>query len=75
MDEQGLSEYDARVLTATRELANYFEEMEQQCSDFKLAANWVMGELSAALNKKEVSIQNCQSAQPTLAPWSHATKF
>jgi len=58
MDEQGLSEYDARVLTATRELANYFEEAAQKCSDFKLAANWVMGELSAALNKNEVSIQD-----------------
>ncbi len=58
MDEQGLSEYDARVLTATRELANYFEEAAQKCSDFKLAANWVMGELSAALNKNEVDIQD-----------------
>ncbi len=48
MDEQGLSEYDARVLTATRELATYFEETAEKCGDFKLAANWVMGELSAA---------------------------
>ncbi len=58
MDKQGLSEYDARVLTATRELANYFEEAAQKCSDFKLAANWVMGELSAALNKNEVDIKD-----------------
>ncbi len=58
MDAQGLSEYDARVLTATRELANYFEEAAEKCADFKLAANWVMGELSAALNKNEVAIQD-----------------
>ncbi|MEY8205097.1 MAG: Asp-tRNA(Asn)/Glu-tRNA(Gln) amidotransferase subunit GatB [Bermanella sp.] len=58
MSAQGLSEYDARVLTASRELANYFEESAEKCGDFKLAANWVMGELSAALNKNEVLIQD-----------------
>ena len=56
MDAQGLSEYDAGVLTATRELAAYFEAVAEKCSDYKLAANWVMGELSAALNKNEVDI-------------------
>lgn len=54
--EQGLSEYDAGVLTATRELAAYFEEVAVKCNDYKLAANWVMGELSAALNKNDVDI-------------------
>ena len=59
MDAQGLSDYDAGVLTATRELANYFEHVAKKCGDYKLAANWVMGELSAALNKNEVEITNC----------------
>jgi len=66
MDEQGLSEYDARVLTATRELATYFEETAEKCDDFKLAANWVMGELSAALNKNEVDIQDCPISSTNL---------
>jgi len=66
MDEQGLSEYDARVLTATRELATYFEETAEKCNDFKLAANWVMGELSAALNKNEVDIQDCPISSTNL---------
>jgi len=66
MDEQGLSEYDARVLTATRELATYFEESAEKCGDFKLAANWVMGELSAALNKNEVDIQDCPISSTNL---------
>ena len=48
----GLSEYDAGVLTATRELADYFETVATGCGDAKLAANWVMGELSAALNRE-----------------------
>jgi len=66
MDAQGLSEYDARVLTATRELATYFEETAEKCDDFKLAANWVMGELSAALNKSEVDIQDCPISSTNL---------
>ena len=58
MDENGLSEYDASVLSATREMADYFEAAAKKCGDYKLAANWVMGELSAALNKNEVDIKN-----------------
>ncbi|QIZ83397.1 Asp-tRNA(Asn)/Glu-tRNA(Gln) amidotransferase subunit GatB [Bermanella marisrubri] len=58
MDEHGLSEYDAGVLSATRAIADYFEAVAAKCGDFKLAANWVMGELSAALNKNEVEIQD-----------------
>ena len=48
----GLSAYDAGVLTATRELADYYEAVTSAFGeDPKLAANWVMGELSGALNK------------------------
>ena len=47
----GLSPYDADVLTASRELAEYFETVAAQGGDAKLAANWVMGEFSAALNR------------------------
>src|SRR5688572_29830366 len=47
--EYGLSAYDAGVLTASRELAAYYEEVVRQLGgEPKLAANWVMGELSAA---------------------------
>jgi aspartyl-tRNA(Asn)/glutamyl-tRNA(Gln) amidotransferase subunit B len=48
----GLSEYDAGVLTASREMADYFETAATGCGDAKLAANWVMGELSGALNRE-----------------------
>jgi aspartyl-tRNA(Asn)/glutamyl-tRNA(Gln) amidotransferase subunit B len=46
-----LSAYDAGLLTATRETADYFEAVAQGCGDAKLAANWVMGDLAAALNR------------------------
>jgi aspartyl-tRNA(Asn)/glutamyl-tRNA(Gln) amidotransferase subunit B len=47
----GLSTYDADLLTATRETADYFEAVAKGSGDAKLAANWVMGELMGALNR------------------------
>ncbi|BCU07797.1 Asp-tRNA(Asn)/Glu-tRNA(Gln) amidotransferase subunit GatB [Allochromatium tepidum] len=54
--EYGLSEYDADLLTAGRELADYYETVARACGEPKLAANWVSGELMAALNKSECEI-------------------
>lgn len=56
--EYGLTDYDAEVLTATRELASYFEQVALLSgSDPKLCANWVMGDLAAALNKAGLEIE------------------
>ena len=54
--DYGVSAYDAAVLTGSRALADYFEAAAKACGQGKLAANWVMGELSAALNKAELDI-------------------
>jgi len=53
----GLSAYDASVLSAQRELADYFEQVQGECGDAKLAANWVMGELSSLLNREDLDIR------------------
>jgi aspartyl-tRNA(Asn)/glutamyl-tRNA(Gln) amidotransferase subunit B len=58
VDRYGLSDYDAGVLTATRPVADYFEAVAKAVSDPKLAANWVMGELAAALNKESIEIES-----------------
>ncbi len=57
IDELGLSSYDAAVLSATRPMAEYFEQVKERCGDAKLAANWVMGELSGQMNKDGVEIE------------------
>jgi aspartyl-tRNA(Asn)/glutamyl-tRNA(Gln) amidotransferase subunit B len=55
--QYGLSAYDAGVLTASRELAAYYEEVAKEVpGEPKLAANWVMGELAAALNKDGLDV-------------------
>ncbi len=56
----GLSAYDAGVLSASRELGAYFEAVVASLGSAhaKLAANWVMGELSGALNRDSLDIQS-----------------
>ncbi|CAA0083242.1 Aspartyl/glutamyl-tRNA(Asn/Gln) amidotransferase subunit B [Zhongshania aliphaticivorans] len=52
----GLSAYDAGLLTSERPIADYFETAASSAGDAKLAANWVNGELSAALNRDNLTI-------------------
>jgi aspartyl-tRNA(Asn)/glutamyl-tRNA(Gln) amidotransferase subunit B len=52
----GLKEEDATTLTASRELASYYEAVAAVCNDPKLAANWVMVELGGALNRAGLEV-------------------
>ncbi|MDR2876988.1 MAG: Asp-tRNA(Asn)/Glu-tRNA(Gln) amidotransferase subunit GatB [Chromatiales bacterium] len=54
--EYGLSAYEAEVLTASRELADYFEAVAIAGGDRRLAATWVMGELLGALNREGLAL-------------------
>ena len=62
IEKFGLSAYDAGVLTASREMGDYYEgvlaalKSKNLEGNEKLAANWTMGELSAALNKDGVEV-------------------
>lgn len=54
-----LSDYDAGVLTATAAMADYYEDaVRKSKSDPKLVANWTIGDLSAYLNKENLSIED-----------------
>ncbi|MFK5914537.1 MAG: Asp-tRNA(Asn)/Glu-tRNA(Gln) amidotransferase subunit GatB [Woeseiaceae bacterium] len=52
----GLKEEDANTLTASRDVAEYFEAMLKKSDDVKLATNWVMVELTSYLNKEDLDI-------------------
>jgi len=67
VSELGLSDYDAGVLTASRELSNYFEDVVKQSVDAKLATNWMIGDVSARLNKEDLSIEQCPVSAADLA--------
>lgn len=66
--EYKLSDYDARVLTTSREMAAYFEAVvEASGGEPKVAANWVAGELSAALNQSGRDIGESKVSAAALA--------
>lgn len=65
--EYGLSAYDAGVLTASREMADYFEQVAERCTDAKLAANWISVELQALLNRENREIAESPVSAVNLA--------
>jgi aspartyl-tRNA(Asn)/glutamyl-tRNA(Gln) amidotransferase subunit B len=66
--DHALCAYDAGVLTASREIANYYETVVKGLGgQQKLAANWVMGDLSGALNKDGLEVGQSRVAAPALA--------
>ena len=63
ISDYGLSAYDAAVLSAYRQQADYFEQVVTLTGDAKLSANWVTGELARFLNQQDLDI----SASPVSA--------
>ncbi|WP_201580972.1 Asp-tRNA(Asn)/Glu-tRNA(Gln) amidotransferase subunit GatB [Psychrobacter glacincola] len=65
----GLSEYDARILTGSRQIADYFEAVVAEVgqADAKMAGNWVMGDLLGALNKDDKEITDSPISAKQLA--------
>ncbi len=56
IDQYGLSDYDAGILTASLDMANFFEETVRPLENIKQAANWTMTTLMGMLNAKGVDI-------------------
>jgi aspartyl-tRNA(Asn)/glutamyl-tRNA(Gln) amidotransferase subunit B len=68
MAEYDLPAYDAGVLTASRTLAEYFEDVARQTRAApKIAANWVIGELTGALNREALDIDRSRITPAALA--------
>ncbi len=60
MADDGLSDYDANALTQSRAMATYFQSVAALCGQPKLAANWTLGEVSALMNRLDVTIDDAQ---------------
>ncbi|WP_028389719.1 Asp-tRNA(Asn)/Glu-tRNA(Gln) amidotransferase subunit GatB [Bacillus cihuensis] len=67
VEELGLPEYDAAVLTVTKESADFFEATVEQGEDPKQASNWIMGELSAYLNAEGKELHDIALTPQALA--------
>jgi len=67
IDEFGLPEYDAKVITASKALSEFFEECVRLYNDPKTVSNWVMGDLMKNLNNSKISISECKITPQHLA--------
>jgi aspartyl-tRNA(Asn)/glutamyl-tRNA(Gln) amidotransferase subunit B len=65
--DYALSMHDAIALTASRDLAAYFETVAKDSPDSKMAANWMLGEVAAALNRSDLDIARAPVAANDLA--------
>jgi len=65
--EYALSRQDASVLTASRAMADYFEQTAKACGEAKLAANWVLNDLSYLLQENGKAIDSSPVAPQNLA--------
>lgn len=59
IEQVGLPEYDAKVITASKRLADFFDETVAEYSDAKKVSNWIMVELLRLLNAKGIEIEDC----------------
>ena len=56
ISEYGLSEYDAYNLTDNKDIALFYEELVSKTSNYKAAANWIMGDVKSYLNQQGLEI-------------------
>jgi len=60
VSEYSIPEYDAGVLTSSRELAEYYEELVELTGEPKVSSNWIMGELLRLLKEDSIDIAECR---------------
>ena len=60
----GLSAYDAKILASSKIMADFFEDSSKETRNYALLANWLIGEISAFLNKDAIEI-NQSKLTPT----------
>jgi aspartyl-tRNA(Asn)/glutamyl-tRNA(Gln) amidotransferase subunit B len=67
VEQYGLPPYDAGQLTASRGLADYFEQTVAAGAPAKAASNWIMGDLARVLNERRLDIESCPIEPAQLA--------
>jgi aspartyl-tRNA(Asn)/glutamyl-tRNA(Gln) amidotransferase subunit B len=62
-----LPEYDAEILTQSRDIADYYEKVTDKTDDYKSASNWVMGDVLKVINEKKIDIKDFSISADNLA--------
>ncbi len=66
-DQYELPLYDAEVLTASRDVADYFEAAARECDDYKAISNWVMGDVLRIMKERSILAAQCPVKPQALA--------
>ena len=62
-----LSSYDSKILASSKSMADFFEDAAEKTKNFSLLANWMIGEISAFLNKDAIEIHESQLTPHNIA--------
>ena len=55
-EEFGLSEYDSQIISSSKSMADFFDASVEKTKNYSLLSNWLIGEISAYLNKEQIEI-------------------
>lgn len=67
IDQYGIEEYDAGVLTQNQDLADFYEETVKHIDDSKLVSNWIMGDVLRRLNDEDMEVASLKFSSKELA--------
>jgi aspartyl-tRNA(Asn)/glutamyl-tRNA(Gln) amidotransferase subunit B len=62
-----IPEYDAEILTQSRDIADYYEKVITMTDDYKSASNWIMGDVLKVINEKKIEIKDFSITAENLA--------
>ena len=67
MSESNLEEAEAKIISSSKTMANMFEDACSKTDDSKLVANWLVGDISALLNKDNIDIEKSKLSSNNFA--------
>lgn len=67
LEQYAIPEYDVRMITAEKQIADYFEACAEKCTNYKEISNWMMGEVARELSERKISIEEFEISADNLA--------
>ena len=65
--ELGLSEYDSQIISSSKSMADFFDASVEKTKNYSLLSNWLIGEISAYLNKEQIEIHESKLTEDKVA--------
>jgi aspartyl-tRNA(Asn)/glutamyl-tRNA(Gln) amidotransferase subunit B len=63
----GLSTYDSKIISSSKSIADFFDAAVEKIKNYSLLSNWLIGEISAYLNKEQIEIQKSKLTSDNVA--------